>query len=168
VELADGDSSLYWGRANGWVTSAGYDYLRALVIREQSDAVAEAALAEQVAGIIASQDPSGLWWIILNHPDEIYLETSTTALLAYGLARGYRYGLLDGEVVLPVIESSVAALETKIVPDGDGLPVVTEISGPTGPGELADYAAVPLEDDISYGVGAVILALIESSGLPPA
>lgn len=63
---------------------------------------------------------------------------------------------------------AMAAIDGKIVLDNDGLPVVTDTSGPTGPGTFEEYAAVPLEDDIGYGAGAVILALIESSGLPPA
>lgn len=162
------DPDIYWGRGNGWVTASGYDYLRALRIREQEDPALAAALDAQVAAIIANQDPSGLWWIVVDRPDEIYLETSTTALFAYGMARAFRYGYLEGELVLPVIEDAMAAVDGKIVVDGEGKPYVTEISGPTGPGDMANYAGIPLEDDLGYGVGAVILALIESSGLPPA
>lgn len=160
------DPSLYWGRANGWISAAGWDYMRALLIRGQADPALADALTRQAEAVMATQDPSGLWWILLTNPDEIYLETSTTALLAYGLARGYRYGYIDGEAALPVIDSAVAAVRGKIVNDDEGFPIVTEVSGPTGPGPLEDYAAVPLVDDIGYGTGAVILALIERSGLP--
>ncbi len=44
--------------------------------------------------------------------------------------------------------------------------MVTDISGQTDPGTFERYAAVQLYEDRDFGVGAVILALIETSGLP--
>lgn len=160
------DPDIYWGRGNGWVSAAGFDYLRARTVRGETDEVALGAMTRQAAGIVETQDPSGLWWIVLNRPGESYLETSTAALFAYGLARGFRYGLV-GEEVLPAVERALAGVRTKVVDDEDGAPVVTGISGPTMPGNLEHYAKIPVEDDKGYGVGAVILALVESSGLPP-
>ena len=52
------------------------------------------------------------------------------------------------------------------VVDRDEGPIVIDISGPTMAGTRAVYAQVPLREDISFGVGSVLLALIESSGLP--
>jgi unsaturated rhamnogalacturonyl hydrolase len=52
-----------------------------------------------------------------------------------------------------------------IVDDGDG-PVVTGVSTATDPWSLQEYLDVAVEDDVNYGVGAAILALIETSGLP--
>jgi unsaturated rhamnogalacturonyl hydrolase len=80
-----------------------------------------------------------------------------------GLARGYRYGFL-GEEVLPVIDAAMAGVESKIVDEGDG-PIVTGTSGPTTVGSFDDYASVELVDDLHYGVGAVLMALVETSGL---
>jgi unsaturated rhamnogalacturonyl hydrolase len=82
-----------------------------------------------------------------------------------GMARGYRLGLLVGSVV-PVIERAMEGVRGKIVLDDQDRPVVTGISGPTTVGQFKDYASVALGEDISYGVGAVILALLETSGLP--
>lgn len=159
------DPEIYWGRGNGWASAAVFDYLRARTVRGEGDAVAAEAMARQVSGILASQDASGLWWIVLNRPEAVYLETSTAALFAYGLARGFRYGHVEASA-LPAIERALAGVRSQIVADEAGEPVVTGISGPTMPGDLAYYAKIPLEDDRGYGVGAVILALVESSGLP--
>lgn len=101
----------------------------------------------------------------MNRPKEIYLETSAAALFAYGLARGYRYGFLD-KSVLPAIGKALAGLKSRIKSEGQDGPVVTGISGPTNVGTFAMYAKVSQGDDISYGVGAAILALLETSGLP--
>jgi unsaturated rhamnogalacturonyl hydrolase len=159
------DPTIHWGRGNGWASAAITDYLRVRTLRGETDDVAAEAMRRQAAGIAATQDASGLWWIVLDRPGETYLETSTTALFAYGLARGYRYGLFADDV-LPVAARAITAVRTKVVDDEDGEPVVTGISGPTMPGDTAHYASIPIEDDKGYGVGAVILALLETSGLP--
>jgi unsaturated rhamnogalacturonyl hydrolase len=157
---------LYWARGNSWVTASVAEYLRARARRGERDDRAQAVLEAQVEAVAASQDgATGLWWNILDRPGEIYLETSAAALFALGLARGYRDGLLDSSV-LPVIETAMAGIEERIAADAEGHPVVTGISGPTTVGTFEGYADVPLGDDIHYGVGAVILALVETSGLP--
>ncbi|WP_437815645.1 glycoside hydrolase family 88/105 protein [Sorangium sp. So ce1078] len=159
------DPDVYWARGNAWVTAAGYDYLRARAARGERDDAVAASLDRQVAAVLAAQDPAtGLWWTIMNRPGEIYLETSATALFAAGLARGLRHGFLDASV-RPAIDSAMAGVRSRIEEDASGRPVVTGISGPTTVGRLDDYAEVELRDDISYGVGAVVLALIETSGL---
>jgi unsaturated rhamnogalacturonyl hydrolase len=158
------DDGIYWARGNSWVTAAGYEYLAVRQKRGESDATVEQALAKHVDAIIASQEPSdGLWWTVLNRPGETYTETSASALFALGLARGHRAGFLD-DAVLPTIQSAMDGVRARIVEGGDG-PVVTGVSGPTTVGDFDDYAAIELTDDIHYGVGAVILALIETSGL---
>jgi unsaturated rhamnogalacturonyl hydrolase len=159
------DEGVFWARGNSWVTAAGYEYLRVRAERGEQDEAVRASLQRQVDAIIASQDPAtGLWWTVMSRPGEIYLETSASALFALGMARGYRLGLLD-DSVLPVIDRAMIGVRSKIVLDDQDRPMVTDISGPTTVGEFKDYAAVKLDDDISYGVGAVILALLETSGL---
>jgi unsaturated rhamnogalacturonyl hydrolase len=159
------ETDIYWARGNGWALASGYEYLRARRQRAEEDRAVAGRMSKMVNALLEAQDDkSGLWWNILNRPGEIYVETSASALFAYGMARGYRYGYLDEEV-LPVIEKAMEGIESKIAEDDDGRPVVTGISGQTTAGNYDDYAAVPLEEDMDFGVGAVILALIETSGL---
>ncbi len=159
------DTDIYWGRGNGWVTVAAADYLRTRALRHQSDERVQRLLSAQISGIIATQTGAGAWWSIMNRPGETYLETSATALFAYGMSRAYRYGFA-GDEVRASVDSAMDAVRSNIVLDDQDRPYVTNISGPTGAGEMAQYQRVRLEDDLSYGVGAVILALVETSGLP--
>jgi len=116
--------------------------------------------------LVTTQDlDSGLWWTILNRPGEIYLESSATALIVYGMARGFRYGFLN-DAVLPVLARGRSGLLESFRRDEQNRPIVTGISGPTSAGNFDDYAEVPLGEDLTFGVGAMILALIELSGLP--
>jgi unsaturated rhamnogalacturonyl hydrolase len=158
------DDDIFWARGNAWITASGYEYLTFRKKRGESDANVEQALAKQVDAIVASQEPAdGLWWTVLNRPGETYTETSASALFALGLARGHRAGFVDA-AALPVIQSAMAGVRSRIVDATDG-PMVTGISGPTTVGDFDHYAAIEVEGDIHYGVGAVILALIETSGL---
>jgi len=162
------DTDIYWGRGNGWVTASGYDYLRARRVRGEADAFVEAALAKQVAAAVNAMDAdSGQWWIVLNRPGETYLETSTGALFAYAMARAYRYGFL-GDEVLPVIRAAVAGMRAAFTTDDQGRPVVSGVSKGTAAGTLEYYAGIDVADDLGYGVGTAILALLETSGLPTA
>lgn len=156
----------YWARGNGWVVAAEAQYLRARRIRGESDATVAESLGRLLAAVGDAQgDESGLWWTLLDHPGDAYEETSASALFAYGMARAWRSGLA-GDEVLPRVVRAMVGVQSRITRDGAGLPVVTGISGPTTAGFNEQYAKVPLVDDISYGVGAVILALVETSGLP--
>ena len=101
----------------------------------------------------------------MNQPGYIYLETSAAALFAYGMARGYRYGFLD-DSVLPVIAKAMDGVTSRILYDDQDRPVVTGVSGPTSADLAEEYAKIEQVDDLGYGIGAVILALIETSGLP--
>jgi unsaturated rhamnogalacturonyl hydrolase len=159
------DTDIYWGRGNGWVTASLADYQRIQCQRGKSDPGAARMFRNQVDGVLATQyQQSGMWWTVMNRPGETYLETSATALFAYGMARAYRYGLL-GEPELDAAKKAVDAVRGAVKYDDQDRPYVTGISGPTEVSTFAGYASVPLKDDLNYGVGAVILALIETSGL---
>jgi len=158
---------VYWGRGNGWVAASGAMYHRILSNRGENRPAVEQALVRLLESAVAAQDAeTGLWWTILSRPNEIYLETSATALFAFGMARAWRYGLMQDPTILPTIEAAMAGVKSKIVVGEDGIPVVTDISGPTSADKFDEYARVPLENDLPYGVGAVILSLVETSGLP--
>lgn len=160
------EEGIFWGRGNGWIVAAAFDHLR---VRSNRRTPADSLLASArrlVQAATETQDAeSGLWWTVLNRPGETYLETSAGALFAFGMSRGYRYGYLD-DSVLPVIDKAMQGVMSRITRDESNRPVVTGVSGPTNPGTTDYYGNVAQIDDISYGVGAILLALIETSGLP--
>ncbi len=157
---------IYWGRGNGWVVVAGAWYLRVRALQGESDDLVHDAVSRLVAASQNTQDTdTGLWWTIVNRPNETYLETSAAALFAGGMARLWRIGLAGDEVLGP-IHAAMAGVRSRIITGDDGAPVITGVSGPTTAGTFAEYAAVETVDDVPFGVGAVLLALLETSGLP--
>jgi unsaturated rhamnogalacturonyl hydrolase len=156
----------YWARGNGWVVAAAWRYLRVRQIRGEEDPVVAEAARTLLDAAREAQDPeTGLWWTLLDKPGEVYLETSASALFAYGMARAWRLGRLEDDWLEP-LALAMEGIRSRIVEDDQGRPVVTGISGPTSADKAREYAKVALEDDLPYGVGAVLLALVESSGLP--
>ncbi len=167
IEAFPQEEGVFWGRGNGWVAAAGYDHLRVRRNRGESVEDIREAEARLLAAAIQSIDSeTGLWWTVMNRPGESYLETSVAALFAFGAARGFRYGHLSEIFTLDLIEAAAEGVRERVVYDEENRPVVTGVSGPTNPGTLASYASVNTVDDVSYGVGAVLLALTEVSGLP--
>jgi unsaturated rhamnogalacturonyl hydrolase len=159
------EPNVFWGRGNGWVVASAGDYLRVKKARGEKDDAVEASYRALVGAFLGAQDPlTGLFWTVLNRPGETYLETSATALFALGLARGRRAGILGPEVLAP-IQKAMEGVAMRTTLDAQGRPVVTGTSGPTDPGTFATYAGVAQKDDVTYGVGTVILALLETSGL---
>ena len=156
----------FWARGNGWVVASGYSYLLQRIERGEDDATVRESLAKLTSAVLSVQDSSsGLWWTMLSHPGKYYLETSASALFAYGIARAWRYSLVD-DAVLPKLSLALEGIHSRIAKDEEGRPIVTGISGPTSADKLEEYGKVPLEEDLPFGVGAVILALVETSGLP--
>lgn len=159
------EPDVYWARANAWIIAAAYDHLRVRRGRGARLVEMEAAAKRLVDASLASQDQaSGLWWTVVNRPGETYLETSASALFAFGLARGVRAGYLSADV-LPAIERAMTGVRAQVRTGEDGQPIVGGISGPTNVGTFDYYASVKVGDDIPYGVGAVLLALVETAGL---
>ncbi len=163
--LDPNDPDLFWARGNAWVVAAGYDYLRLRAQRGEADEPVRASLEALTAAFASTQVPeTGLWWTLPSHPGELYQETSAAALVAFGLARAWRHGLV-GDEELTIAKAALAGVRSRIELGADGVPTITGISGPTTAGGFSAYAGVELGEDISYGVGATLLALTELSGL---
>jgi unsaturated rhamnogalacturonyl hydrolase len=164
--LVEPDPHVYWGRGNGWVLAAAHQYLRIRTNRQEGDAEVAESAEQLLKAFQKTQDPeSGLWWTLLDHPDFAYTETSVAALFAYGVARGFRYGFVEASD-LAGMWKAIEGVLGRIQDDAFGNPVVTGVSGPTSADVGEEYAKIKTVDDVSFGLGSVILALVEVSGLP--
>jgi unsaturated rhamnogalacturonyl hydrolase len=158
----------FWARGNAWVLIAGAELLARLPDDPAADTIRPLFLSH-VDATLAVQADSGRWLTVMNSPrgDDPgnYEETSATALIGYALARAYRAGALDDDV-LPGIQAALEGLAGRVVEEPDGHLTLQGTSFGTNPGEYEDYLAVPLLDDQIVGVGAAIMFLAEAHGLP--
>lgn len=85
-----------WGRGNGWCLFSLSELLEKLPLDHGDRPALETFFEEMCAGVAALQGASGMWRQVLNQADA-YEEASCTAMFAYAIARGVRFGWLKEE-----------------------------------------------------------------------
>jgi len=154
------ESALFWARGNAWVFVTLVELLGTLPSEHAARGDLLSSLETLAASVAGFQDGSGLWHTLLNDPTT-YLETSASALYAYGFHKGARLGLLPasyGETAALAMDG----LHARLFRDCSGGLIVSGTSHGTSPGERDYYASVTTGDQVPYGVGAFVLAAVEA------
>jgi unsaturated rhamnogalacturonyl hydrolase len=146
-------SPFKWGRANGWGVVATVEVLSAMPENHPLHSQLLELLRRQLKGVKRLQASSGLWHQVLDH-DELWEETSCTAMFAYGFARAVNRGWIDPSN-MAVARRAFAGLQTRVTVDG----VVNGTCEGTNIGlDLAYYAGRKQPSDDLHGRGVVLLA----------
>ncbi len=163
--------SSYWGRGNGWAAwglARAASYLDVPYGGGRFDEVVDRTgirevLARLASSLAARRSDDGGWPTDLARPGACPAsETSATGLVTYMLAKGINEGWLDRAAFTPVVLKALSALLGRLDAQGD-------LSGIQPPGTGPDCGVTTSRDpavDVSYGVGAFLLALSEASKLP--
>ncbi|MFI5118835.1 MAG: glycoside hydrolase family 88 protein [Thermoanaerobaculia bacterium] len=163
----------YWGRGNGWAAwglARSARYLDAPYGGGRYDEVVDRTgirerLARFASALAARRSDDGGWPTDLVHPGACPAsETSATGLMTYMLAKGVDEGWLDRTVFTPVILKALFLLLGRLDAKGD-------LAGIQPPGTGPDCGVTDSNDqsvDVSYGVGAFLLAASEALKLPDA
>lgn len=140
---------VFWGRGNGWVLAGIANILKLLPADSELRPFYEKQFVELAVALSRLQDNNGFWHASLLDPDSYPSpETSSTALITYGLAYGVNNHLLD-DSYLPVVKKGWEALVSVVGEDGK-----VGYVQPIG----ADPKKVTREMTAVYGVGAFLLA----------
>ncbi len=158
---------IFWARGNSWIVAVCAWYLAVAPEDHADRALVESIYRDVVDAFIRYQDDSGLFYTIVNRPGEgdNYLETSSTALFAYGVAVGLRAGVLESSSYRPALAAAVEGLQSQVREEDDGHLTVTNTSYGTVPTTFEIYCGIPLVDDLNLGVGAMLMALSVADGL---
>ena len=163
----------YWGRGNGWAAwglARSARYLDAPYGGGRYDEVVDRTgirevLARFASALAARRSDDGGWPTDLAHPEACPAsETSATGLITYMLAKGVNEGWLDRTALTPVILKALSLLLGRLDAQGD-------LAGIQPPGTGPDCGVTASNDqavDVSYGVGAFLLAVSEALKLPDA
>lgn len=151
-------SGIPWGRGNGWIAVTLTEIL-SLLPRENPHWEEELQLYRRfMQGILACQDPSGMWHQVLNRPDS-YQETSCTAMFLLSMARGVNRGWLEAEACLPCIKKAWTALLQYSV---DAVGDVYGVCLGSGCAKDAEYyKQLPAKKNDDHGTGIVMMAAAE-------
>ncbi len=172
---ANGCSSNFWGRAEGWYAMALVDVLDFMPTNHPGRAQIIATLQRTAKGIVKWQDAkTGLWWQVMDQGGRQgnYLEATASAMFVYALAKGVNHGYLSRDLI-PAIERGYAGIiENLITDDGGGKWSLTKCCSVAGlggspsnghyrSGSFDYYISEPVVSNDLKGIGPFILAGIE-------
>lgn len=155
----------YWLRGNGWAMVSFPEVLDVLPpdVPQRPELVQR--FRRQADALLPYQGELGLWTTVLNKPDKAYLETSGTALCAYGLMHGAHRGYLPASAAVAGRKAFLGVMDRlQTTPLGPSLP---EISHNTMPYPELGYTLIPTVNDMPYGLAALILAGIADDEVTP-
>jgi len=155
------EADAYWLRGQGWVLASGVEAWAALPEEHSLRGELGDRLQKLARSLLVYQAPSGLFHTLVTRKDT-YEETAGSALVIYGLARGGRVGLLEADA-LHAVGRGMRGLIAIVDHERDRFEVTGTSLG-TNPWP-AVYEHVPTAPQVSYGVGAWLLAACEVSQL---
>ncbi len=166
-----GKSPNFWLRALGWFTVALVDTAEAMDESMYYEYRYLQTMLENLANaLIPFQDESGMFYQIVDRKDDErnYLETSGTALIAYGLLKGVRLGYLPrrfeeiGKRAFDGITEKYLSRNEDGSPKLGGICLVAGLGGAQHrDGSLEYYFSEPVVENEAKGVAPLILAYTE-------
>jgi len=123
-------------------------------------ATIEAGYKKMMAGLLDYQGPNGLWYQVLDMPDNPsnWEESSGSAMFTYAMIVGVRRGILDAATYVPAIDAAWAGLKKKINPQGDVSDICT---GTWYKATAAEYMALTRLTGDGHGQAPVLWACAE-------
>ncbi len=168
-----GLSQLIWLRAMGWFAMALLDTMDKADENDEAHKadyeMLKKAFVELVDTMLKYQDESGMWYDVVNFGglDKNYLETSGSAIMAYAIYKGVRFGFLPKEYT-QYADKSMTGICDKYLHTEEGnmhLGGICLVSGLGGKqrrdGTFAYYMSEPIVEDDAKGVGPFLLAYTE-------
>jgi rhamnogalacturonyl hydrolase YesR len=156
------DVPFFWGRGNGWMAAGMTELLRTLPENNPDRPRILKGYLTMMESLKKYQSESGMWRQLIDEP-EFWPETSGTAMFAYAMITGVKYGWLPAEEYAPAARKAWLALVSYINGKGD----VTEVC--IGTNKLNDrqyYYDRPRVDGDYHGQAPVLwcaCALIENN-----
>ena len=144
----------HWARANGWAVMTMVELLEVLPLDHPGRTRVLEQLRKHLRGLANYQSEKGFWHQLIDRPDS-YLETSSTAIYTYSIARAINRGYVDAKVYGPMVCLAWNAVASKVNEKGQ----VEGTCVGTGMGfDPAFYYYRPVNVYAAHGYGPVLLA----------
>ncbi len=169
-----GRSPHSWGRAMGWFAMALVDMLDYFPKDHPRRPEILAIHKKMADAVVSVQDDSGLWWQVLDKPEEKdnYLEGSASSMFTYFLLKSVNKGYLSEPFKAAGIKGYEGIVNKLIRTNEDGTISLTQVCGVAGlggnpyrDGSYDYYVHEIIRDDDPKGVGPFMMAAIEYAHL---
>ena len=154
----------FWGRGNGWVVMALADALKTVPAKSPYFKTFAKELREITKKLPELQDKrTGLWYQLPVYPNDSanFIESSCTAMFAYGITVGVELKVLNREIFLPVIEKSYLGLHQYATRQEGKYLIPTRVCEGTCIGDKAYYFSRKTREGVNYAIGACIMFDLE-------
>ncbi|HEX5658254.1 MAG TPA: glycoside hydrolase family 88 protein, partial [Polyangiales bacterium] len=146
----------FWARGNGWALVSLVEVIQELPDDHALRAELVARSQRLASALAVAQSADGLFHTVLLEP-ETYLETAASGLITYAFATGARAGLFDASF-RAAAERGMRGLTGTLEQRGDRLEVSGTSLGTNPSARARGYARIGRANQVSYGVGAWLLA----------
>ena len=147
-----------WGRGEGYALFALSELIFELPNESEDKEKLIKARVDMLEGLLAYQDPDGMWHQVLNDWGS-YPETSGTAWILYAIGRGIKKGTIDRNRFLSPYLRGLAGMVRYIAYDGTVFNGSVPCFCPGGRGTAVDFALVEWKKNESHTIAPVLLAL---------
>ena len=149
----------FWGRADGWFTTALLDILDYLPPSHPDRPALLAIFDDLIHAVLRVQDEKdGRWYQVLDkggRPDN-WLENSCSCLFVYSIAKAVRMGYLDRKY-LGSARKGYDGVIRSLTFDENGRVEIGHVCIGTGIGDYPFYVARPTSVNDLHGVGAFLI-----------
>lgn len=153
-------SSELWGRGNGWVVVTIAELVQTLPQDHPRRAEAEGLLKEMIINLPKVQDSAtGHWYQLPMRPEqaENYIESSATAMFAYGILVGLQEGVVTGDKYENAIHMAYNGLRDHSIRKKGEYLTVTNVCKGTCIGDMEYYLNRKAKGEKPSGLGMVLL-----------
>jgi unsaturated rhamnogalacturonyl hydrolase len=156
-----GRSQEIWGRGNGWIVVTLAEALQAVPKEDPKWEQLAGYLKEMTTRLPEVQDQiSGHWYQLSVKPGVPgnFIESSCTAMFAYGISIALQYGVLNGAAYEKSVALAYNGLRAhSIQPLGNGYLTTKNVCMGTCIGDQDYYLKRPVKDEKPYSIGMSIL-----------
>jgi len=154
-------SNEFWGRGNGWVVVTLAETVKTLPEGHPHRKTAEAYLKEMIVNLPDVQDrASGHWFQLPMRPEQKdnYIESSATAMFAYGILVALEEGVVKEEKYLKSIQAAYNGLRAHSIREaGNGYLTVKNVCKGTCIGDMEYYLNRKAQSEKPSGIGMFLL-----------
>lgn len=112
------DSHYYWSRGNGWIAAGAAELLHSLPADHPRRKEVVECAQKMMTELLKQQTSDGLWRQLVDKPAS-WVETSGSAMFAFGMIRGVKDGWLDAETYAPAARKAWIALVGRLDEDAN-------------------------------------------------